>query len=180
MKTNAEIAILSLIAERPRHGYEIEQVIEARGMRDWTEVGFSSIYYLLKKLEGAGLVKARHEDPSGRGPTRKVYHITQTGREVWYSETLRALSEPQNCYPLIQLGLANLPGMPRSEVISALNRYSAQLAERRDYVEARREAQLPLTVHVEAMFDLSLTMIEAELGWVKNFVKQLEEENEKS
>jgi hypothetical protein len=81
---------------------------------------------------------------------------------------------------LIQLGLANLPGMPRSEVISALNRYSAQLAERRDYVEARREAQLPLTVHVEAMFDLSLTMIEAELGWVKNFVKQLEEENEKS
>ena len=51
--TNAELAILSLIGESPRHGYEIEQVIEARGMREWTEIGFSSIYYLLKKLEKA-------------------------------------------------------------------------------------------------------------------------------
>ena len=45
--TNAELAILSLIVEQPRHGYEIEQVIEQRGMREWTDVGFSSIYYLL-------------------------------------------------------------------------------------------------------------------------------------
>jgi DNA-binding PadR family transcriptional regulator len=30
--TNAELAILSLIAEKPHHGYEIEQVIDARGM----------------------------------------------------------------------------------------------------------------------------------------------------
>ncbi|MFL7891509.1 MAG: PadR family transcriptional regulator, partial [Anaerolineales bacterium] len=47
--TNAELAILSLIAEQPRHGYDIEQAIVARGMRDWTEIGFSSIYYLLNK-----------------------------------------------------------------------------------------------------------------------------------
>ena len=38
--THAEFAILSLIAEAPRHGYEIEQTIEQRGMRDWTEIGF--------------------------------------------------------------------------------------------------------------------------------------------
>ena len=44
--TNAEFAILSLIFELPRHGYEIEKTIEKRGMREWTEIGFSSIYYL--------------------------------------------------------------------------------------------------------------------------------------
>ena len=65
--TNAELAILSLVAEQPRHGYEIEQVIEARGMRDWTEVGFSSIYYLLNKLEKAGLVESRLQQPEGKG-----------------------------------------------------------------------------------------------------------------
>ena len=51
--TNAELAILSLVVEQPRHGYEIERVIGERGMREWTEVGFSTIYSLLKKLEGA-------------------------------------------------------------------------------------------------------------------------------
>ena len=178
MKTNAEIAILSLIVESPRHGYEIEQVIEQRGMRDWTEVGFSSIYYLLKKLEGAGLIEARLEKPSGRGPARKVYHVTQAGREIWQAESLRALSDPQNCYPLIQLGLANLPGVPKSEAISALRQYRERLTERWEYVCARAEAQRPLPDHVEAMFDFSLTMIEAEREWISKFIKQLEDQND--
>ena len=72
--TNAELAILGLIAEQPRHGYQIEQVIEERGMRNWTEIGFSSIYYLLKKLEKAGYVTARAEQALGK--TRQVYHPT--------------------------------------------------------------------------------------------------------
>ena len=70
--TNAELAILSLIAEQPRHGYDIEQVIEARGMREWTEIGFSSIYYLLKKLEKDGLIESQLEQQEGKGPARKV------------------------------------------------------------------------------------------------------------
>ena len=42
--TNAELAILSLIAETDRHGYEIEQVIKARGMRNGTQSGVGSSY----------------------------------------------------------------------------------------------------------------------------------------
>ena len=71
--TNAELAILSLVAETPRHGYEIEQVIERRGMREWTEVGFSSIYYLLKKLETDGLSAAAiHGNKSQGARTRAL------------------------------------------------------------------------------------------------------------
>jgi len=39
------------VAEQPKHGYQIEQDITTRGMREWTEIGFSSIYYVLNKLE---------------------------------------------------------------------------------------------------------------------------------
>ena len=47
--SNAEYAVLSLLAEAPRHGYGVERIVEERGMRNWTEIGFSSIYFLLKK-----------------------------------------------------------------------------------------------------------------------------------
>ena len=80
--TNAELAILGLIVEQPRHGYEVEQVIDERGMRDWTEVGFSSIYFLLNKLEKAGSILSHIEPAAGRGPSRKVYHPTQKGIQV--------------------------------------------------------------------------------------------------
>jgi len=86
--TNAEMAILSLIVERSRHGYEIEQVIEEREMRNWTEVGFSSIYYILNNLEEKGLVVGQLEKPIGKGPARKVYHITTVGLEAYQQVTV--------------------------------------------------------------------------------------------
>ena len=92
--TNAELTILSLIAEQPRHGYDIEQVIEQRGMRDWTEVGFSSIYFLLNKLEKDGMVKSRLEKSQGKGPARKVYSITAEGKRAHTQGSLAALSTP--------------------------------------------------------------------------------------
>ena len=46
-----ELLLLGILAEKPQHGYHIEHLIEERGMRKWTEVGFSSIYYILARLE---------------------------------------------------------------------------------------------------------------------------------
>ena len=38
--TDAELLLLGLVAEMPRHGYELEQIIEERGMREWTSNWF--------------------------------------------------------------------------------------------------------------------------------------------
>ena len=38
------------------YGYTIEKIIEERGMRHWTDIGFSSIYYVLKRLESRNLI----------------------------------------------------------------------------------------------------------------------------
>lgn len=53
--TNSELVLLSLLAEHPRHGYELEQVIEECGMHNWSEIAFSSIYFLLKRLVLEGM-----------------------------------------------------------------------------------------------------------------------------
>ncbi len=175
--TNAELAILSLIAEQPRHGYDIEQVIEARGMRDWTEIGFSSIYYLLNKLEKAGLIESQLQQPEGRGPARKVYCITPAGRQAQYQGTFDALSGPQHASVPFLLGLSNLPIMPRKQALAALNTYVVQLEERLSYMLERAAAQYPLPPFVEAMFGYSQTLIESEIHWIKNFISEVEAGN---
>jgi DNA-binding PadR family transcriptional regulator len=171
--TSAELSILSLVAERPRHGYEIENVIEERGMRDWTEIGFSSIYYLLKKLEKEGLIAGRLEE-AARGPARKVYSTTQAGYEALHAGLLDVLSVPRQCRSPLQLGLANLPGIAPAEALTALEQYHAALSEKEDYLQARWESQQPLPYFVDAMFDHSLTLIEAEKAWIARFMEQVE------
>jgi DNA-binding PadR family transcriptional regulator len=178
MMTNAELAILSLIAEQPRHGYEIEQVIETRGMREWTEIGFSSIYYLLKKLEKDGVVEGRTEQTEGRGPARKVYHITQKGVGAFRVAMIEALSVPQPRHTSFSLAIGNLPAIPPAEAIVALQKYHEALSSQLNGVQLRWQEQQPLPYFVDALFDYSATMIKANLMWVEKFIKKVEEQND--
>ncbi len=77
MLTPAELTVLGLIVEQPRHGYDLEQVIEERGIRQWTDIAFSSIYYVLAKLEKRGLVK-RVGHPEDRRSL--LIELTKKGR----------------------------------------------------------------------------------------------------
>ena len=178
--TNAELAIITLIAEQPRHGYEIEQVIEARGMREWTEIGFSSIYYLLKKLEKDGLIEARTELAAGRGPARKVYHITPAGVAALQAALLEALAVPQPHHSGFSLAIGNLPAVPSVEAVAALRRHQETLTGQLVRVEARWEEQKPLPYFVDALFDYSVAMIEAQKIWLEKFIVEMEKrlENE--
>ena len=49
--SSIETAVLGMLFDEAMHGYEIEKAIEWQSMREWTDIAFSSIYYVLKRLE---------------------------------------------------------------------------------------------------------------------------------
>lgn len=173
--TDAELAVLGLVVERPRHGYDIEQVIEERDMRAWAEVGFSSIYYLLKRLEKNGWVRSRIDPDNPQGPARKVYEVTPEGAAAWRQAILDALSTPQPRYDPFQLALSSLPGVGPDEALDALRARRETLAQILAHVQGRRLAIPGAPPHVDAMFDLSMTVLEAEIGWLDQFIARLSE-----
>jgi DNA-binding PadR family transcriptional regulator len=68
-------AVLTLLAERPMHGYQIIQQIEERSGGSW-KPSPGSVYPTLQLLADEGLIKA--EESNGR----KTYLLTEEGREV--------------------------------------------------------------------------------------------------
>jgi DNA-binding PadR family transcriptional regulator len=175
--TNVELAVLSLLSEQPRHGYDIEAQIEARGMREWTEIGFSSIYATLKKLARKGWVQAETTCSVGQGAPRKVYRVTPAGREAQQAAVLEALSAPGWPHSSLLLGLANLPVVSRQGAIKALAEHCQALEAQQNHLCERLEEQRPLPPFVEAMFDYSLKMLESELLWLRNYQRDLEVEH---
>ncbi len=178
--TNAELAILSLVAESDRYGYEIEQVLEARGMRAWTDVGFSSIYYLLKKLERKGFVASERQAPAGRGKARVVYGLLPQGAQALKRGLQDALSIPQPTPPALLLGLANLPVLKPDVVRNALEAYCKALDAREQDLLQASAVSGSLPFFVQAMFDYSLTLLQAERNWVADFRAQLEDDHGKN
>lgn len=172
--TTSEFLILALLAEEPRHGYEIERVIEKRELRQGIRVGFSSIYAILKQLEQAGFIEGQMELPAGKGPARKVYRLSPSGHQALRVGTLAALSAPSPSDDSFLLALSNLPGIPNKDALDALRTYRVALSEQIQGLREQWEtAQSRLPYHLDASFDRRVQLLEAEFNWTTNFIDLL-------
>ena len=166
MSSDADIVVLSLLAEQPRHGYDLDRVIEQRGYRQWTSLAFSSVYYLLKRLSERGLL----EPDEGSQGRRTVFRVTEAGRR----ELRQAAGERV---------LATAP--PSAGVLPALNAYSrlddpalaALLAQRAEALLGRLDELRALRAQVDeehalAIFDYEILRQEADLAWTRSLLKK--------
>lgn len=162
--TPAELTVLGLIIERPQHGYDLEQVIDRRGVRQWTDIGFSSIYYLLAKLAERGLVHV--PDAPAAAKSRRVFHATGAGRRA-AAECALALIEDLRPVPHpLLVGLANLPLLSEREYAGALRSRLSQVEERIAGVRAAERTQAPSAPAAREVFSYSLSLLEAERSWL--------------
>lgn len=168
--TNAELALMSLLAEKAMHGYEIEQVIEQRGMREWTSIGFSSIYYLLEKMRKLGWLARKLKHSEIGGPAKQIYSLTGIGHSIWEKAIIEALSHPKSINNQFQIALSVIPLLDKVEVSNALATYAAELQMTIEKLRLKLDGYGPHAPwHVSAMFDLSITQLSANLDWVQEF-----------
>src|SRR2546430_17644260 len=79
-KGSAELLILSLVEDRPRHGYEIGQLIEMRS-RGVLHFNVGSLYPLLYRLEKSGWIRGRWVEKPGQR-RRRYYRLPAAGEKV--------------------------------------------------------------------------------------------------
>src|SRR5258707_2695888 len=79
--TTPDLVILSLLAERPMHGYEANATLEDRKIRDWAAVSRPQIYYSLEKLTRLDLIRVTDDGAPSAGPERRVFQTTEAGRK---------------------------------------------------------------------------------------------------
>jgi DNA-binding PadR family transcriptional regulator len=93
--TTPDLVLLSLLAERPMHGYQANAELERRQVRDWAGISRPQVYYSLEKLERLGLLQASKDREPAAGPDRSVFGVTADGRaalaealenEVWTTQ----------------------------------------------------------------------------------------------
>src|SRR5256885_10348177 len=78
--TTPDLVLLSLLAERPMHGYQTNLELERRCVRDWAAISRPQVYYSLEKLARAGFLRATTSAEPAAGPERSVYQTTEKGR----------------------------------------------------------------------------------------------------
>ena len=171
------LAVMALLYERPMHPYEMVSLMRERGKHESVRLRYSSLYSVVGALEREGLILPRETVREGRRPERTIYEITGSGREEFLDWLRELLREPVKEYTQFAAGLSFLPGLPPEEAIALLEervrRLEDETVEMRSRLEGVAEQfDLPRLFLVESEHELMLR--EAELGWVRGLVEDIE------
>lgn len=174
--TMPDLVLLSLLAERPMHGYEANALLEFRKVRDWAGVSRPQVYYSLEKLARRELIRAVRTKSDAGGPERHVFETTPRGRAALADALERADWTEQSERPAFLTWMA-LSWQCRPGV------FLKQIGRRREFLERElKERQETLRAvgkevghrYHEAvwMLGLSLEQLQTELRWIRKVERE--------
>jgi DNA-binding PadR family transcriptional regulator len=157
-------ALLALLEEGPRYGYQLRAQFEQRTGSAWP-LNVGQVYTTLTRLERDGLVEGTGSDGEGH----VVYRITEAGRgevAAWFTTPV-ARTQPPRDELAIKLALAvSVPGVDVGLVIQ--QQRSATMAALQDYTRLKRRADGPLPEDLawSLVLDSLVFSAEAEIRWL--------------
>jgi DNA-binding PadR family transcriptional regulator len=175
--TTPDLVLLSLLAERPMHGYQANLELERRQVRDWAGISRPQVYYSLEKLARLGFIRAADDDDPAAGPERSVFTTTARGRAALADSLEHEDWAVQRDRPPFLTWLA-LSWQARPGV------FEEQLRRRRKFLEKElaREEMTLRAVRAEVghrfheavwMLSLAIQQIRTELRWAQKLSREM-------
>lgn len=91
-----ELCILSLLCREDRYGYDVSESLSGR-----VDIADGTVYPILRKLKGEGLVTTYLSEESG-GPPRKYYSLTALGKKEYRKAKTEWLSFAETVQTLLK------------------------------------------------------------------------------
>jgi DNA-binding PadR family transcriptional regulator len=133
--TKTDLLLLGLLLDRPMHGYELYQQIQADGIDDWFNVSAAGVYYSLGKLRDRGLV-AESRQHGGRSPRKSIYRLVEKGRSAFFATLEDQLASHEKAYLDYDLVVFLLNKLPKQRAIPQLRQRLGFLADENSRVQA--------------------------------------------
>ena len=175
--TTPDLVLLSLLAERPMHGYEANLELERRQVRDWAGISRPQVYYSLDKLGRLGLIRGAECEEPQAGPERRVFGTSAKGRAALADALEREDWTTQRERPQFLTWMA-LSWQARPGV------FQRQLERRREFLEREltREKATLRAIRKEVghrfheavwMVELTIQQFRVELRWLRRLSREI-------
>lgn len=177
--TKIDLLLLGLLLDRPMHGYELYQQIQAEGIDSWFNVSMAGVYYSLGKLRDQGLV-AESRQQGGRSARKSIYRLTEDGRAAFFAAMEEQATSREQVYLDYDLVIYLLNKLPLQRAIALLDQHRTFLANQADELQAtlaaeRDDGRFPLKL---AILDHKCRYLEMEQGWLADVIRDVQEEGE--
>jgi DNA-binding PadR family transcriptional regulator len=153
--------LLALLAEEPRHGYELKTAFERRTGGQWA-LNIGQVYTTLQRLERDGLVERL-----GDGDERQDYRVTSAGQaqlEEWFAAPVVAEAPARDELTIKVLLAVAATDLDVSALVQRQRR--ASLEQLQAYTRRKARAHPVDDIGFLLMLDALIFRTEAEIRWL--------------
>ena len=165
-------ALLGLLAERPKYGYEIKREFEGALGNIWS-LSYGQLYPTLRRLSEAGWLTKKTE-PGKKAAEKNIYSITEKGRrklDEWLLKPVRSSYRIKDEFTLRFLFFSKLA--PAS-VRDYLRGYQKKMQEQRDTFRRTLESLPPGSdFFLQGIIRKGIAHLAAEDRWLQEVIESI-------
>ena len=174
--TTPDLLVLSLLSERPMHGYELNLTLENRQVRDWAGISRPQVYYSLRKVKKLGLIESQQGGES-LGPERQTFATTSKGREALAHalgrEDWATQRPPPPFLTWLALSTHAEPKTVRRQIDRRRDHLKEEISRYRSALAAIMQDEGEMVVVARLMVGLTIRQFETEMGWLREVEAEL-------
>lgn len=179
-----QLLLLGLLAEQPRHGYEIKQHFEEGTFAEYVKVSGGGLYYNLHKLVKDGYVAEQTIEREGSYPERYIYEITEEGKKQLYRLVGETLGDIKGRKFFDPLDAALLFGtvLPKDAVLIRLQRHLDRMKAKLVEVELIYDSlstihgKLVNEPYMLLLLDHSISRLKSDMDWFKKAQQKIKDD----
>jgi DNA-binding PadR family transcriptional regulator len=159
-------ALLALLDHRATYGYQLHGLMEETLGNPWS-INVGQIYSTLSRLERDGFVERRQNGQDEKDKDRKIYEITEKGKDELVRWLQIPLSREDRSRRIIytKFVLSRLSGSITPEEMLQIQR-STLLSEMHELTHLRSEADSKSDIYWILLLENSILHLEADLRWL--------------
>lgn len=171
--TTADLVVLSLLAERPMHGYDLLTEYQRQEVADWASISKAQLYYSLKKLNTMKLLVGNTDDGAGRD--RTIFRPTNDGLAA-LSLNLAAMTWARSrvAQPFTTWYGLSVHATPEAQhkILNArLEFLVEEIAKENRSLEFIATLTDPRAIKGLSIVQLTINQLQVELEWVKELME---------
>jgi DNA-binding PadR family transcriptional regulator len=171
------LVLLSLLAERPMHGYQANAELVRREIKDWAGISRPQVYYSLEKLARAGMIRSLETGEPASGPERSSFETTAKGRAALADALERKDWATQRDRPpfltWVALSWQARPGVMKRQIERRREFLEKEVANEKEVLRSILEEVGHPYHEAVWMVSLMIDQFKVELRWLNKVEKEL-------
>jgi len=171
-------ALLGLLAEAPRYGYEIKQNFEGALGNVWS-VSYGQLYPTLRRLSEQGWV-TKKTAPGKKAAEKNIYSITSQGKKMLDDWLLRPLRSSYKVKDEFTLKFLFFNKLPKRKVLDYLRKQQKKtVLQRENFQRTLVSIRDEIDFYLQAIIRKGIIHLEAENQWLEEVIADLETSEKK-